>query len=49
MGRSRETGTLEKGKAADLVLLDADPTLDIRNTQKIFKVMQAGEWIADIP
>ena len=49
MGRSEETGTLEKGKTADLVILDADPTLDIRNTRKIFKVMRAGEWIADLP
>ncbi len=49
MGRSRQMGTLETGKTADLVLLDADPTLDIRNTRKIFKVMKAGEWITDIP
>ena len=49
MGRSSELGTLEKGKTADLVLLDADPTGDIRNTRKIFKVMRAGEWIAGIP
>ncbi len=49
MGRSGDVGTLEKGKAADLVLLDADPSLDIRNTRKIFRVMQAGEWIADSP
>jgi imidazolonepropionase-like amidohydrolase len=49
MGKSEETGTLEEGKTADLVLLDADPTLDIRNTRKIFRVMKAGEWIADIP
>lgn len=45
MGRSREVGTLEKGKAADIVLLDADPVLDIRNTRKIFKVMKAGRWV----
>jgi len=45
MGRETEVGTLEKGKVADIVLLHADPVRDIRNTQKIFKVMRAGKWI----
>ena len=49
MGSSPEVGTLEKGKAADLVLLDADPSLDIRNTRNIFRVMRAGLWVADSP
>ncbi len=44
MGRQAEIGTLEKGKFADLVILDADPIADIRNTRKIFKVMKAGEF-----
>jgi imidazolonepropionase-like amidohydrolase len=44
MGRQSEVGTLEKGKYADLVILDADPLADIRNTKKIFKVMKAGEF-----
>jgi imidazolonepropionase-like amidohydrolase len=43
MGRQAEVGTLEKGKFADLVILDADPLADIKNTRKIFKVMKAGE------
>jgi imidazolonepropionase-like amidohydrolase len=45
MGRENEAGTLAKGKMADIVLLHADPARDIRNTQKIFKVMKAGQWI----
>jgi imidazolonepropionase-like amidohydrolase len=45
MGRQNEVGTLEKGKYADLVILDADPIADIRNTRKIFKVMKAGEFL----
>ena len=45
MGRENEVGTLEKGKFADLVILDADPLADIKNTRKIFKVMKAGEFI----
>jgi len=44
MGRQNEVGTLEKGKYADLVILDADPIADIKNTRKIFKVMKAGEF-----
>jgi imidazolonepropionase-like amidohydrolase len=44
MGRQAEVGTLEKGKFADLVILDADPAADIKNTRKIFKVMKAGEF-----
>jgi len=44
MGRQSEVGTLEKGKYADLVILDADPLADIKNTRKIFKVMKGGEF-----
>jgi hypothetical protein len=43
--REHETGTVEAGKVADLVLLDADPTRDIRNTTKIRGVMVRGEWL----
>jgi imidazolonepropionase-like amidohydrolase len=39
-----ERGTIEKGKIADLVLLDANPLEDIRNTQKIAGVMVRGKW-----
>jgi cytosine/adenosine deaminase-related metal-dependent hydrolase len=45
MGRGSEVGTLTKGKIADLVLMNADPVINIRNTQKIFKVMKAGRWV----
>jgi imidazolonepropionase-like amidohydrolase len=44
MGRQAEVGTLEKGKYADLVILDGDPLADIKNTRKIFKVMKGGEF-----
>jgi hypothetical protein len=39
-----DRGTVEKGKIADLVLLDANPLEDIRNTQKIAGVMARGKW-----
>jgi imidazolonepropionase-like amidohydrolase len=42
MGRSRELGRLEPGLLADLLLLDANPLTDIRNTRRIAMVMQGG-------
>jgi len=49
MGRGSEVGTLSKGKLADLVLVSGDPVINIRNTQKIYKVMKAGRWIEPGP
>ncbi|HTS77916.1 MAG TPA: amidohydrolase family protein [Bryobacteraceae bacterium] len=37
-------GTVEKGKSADLVLLDANPLEDISNTQKIAGVVMRGRY-----
>jgi imidazolonepropionase-like amidohydrolase/Tol biopolymer transport system component len=37
-----DLGTLEPGKLADLVILNADPTQDIRNSDQIDKVMLNG-------
>jgi imidazolonepropionase-like amidohydrolase len=42
MGMEREVGTVQPGKAADLVLLDADPLADISNTRRISAVIAAG-------
>ena len=38
-------GTLEAGKVADLIVLNADPLADIRNTLAIDRVMRLGEWV----
>lgn len=38
-------GTIEQHKRADLVLLDADPLADIKNTRKIAGVMLRGRWM----
>jgi imidazolonepropionase-like amidohydrolase len=38
-------GSISTGKAADLLLLDADPTADINNTIRINSVMRAGRWV----
>jgi len=42
LGYQKDVGSLEVGKLADLVVLDADPTVDIRNTEKIHRVMLGG-------
>jgi imidazolonepropionase-like amidohydrolase len=42
---SGDFGTLAKGKRADIVLLDADPLADIRNTRKINKVWVGGRAV----
>ncbi len=38
-------GTIEKGKFADLVLLDANPLADISNTKKIAAVIINGHYL----
>lgn len=39
-------GTIESGKRADLVLLNANPLKDIRNASKIEGVMVRGKWFS---
>jgi imidazolonepropionase-like amidohydrolase len=44
LGMQNSLGTVETGKLADLVLLDANPLEDIRNTQKISGVFMQGHY-----
>jgi imidazolonepropionase-like amidohydrolase len=41
-GRAQDSGTIEVGRIADLVLLEADPLADIRHTRRIAMVMLRG-------
>jgi imidazolonepropionase-like amidohydrolase len=40
-----ELGTIEAGKLADILLLDADPLADIRNIRKLRTVMKEGRIV----
>jgi imidazolonepropionase-like amidohydrolase len=44
-GTLAHTGTIEVGKQADLILLDANPLTDIRNSAKQSGVMVRGRWL----
>jgi len=46
LGATDSLGTIEKGKIADLILLNADPLTDIRNTQKIQAVFVNGKYLS---
>jgi imidazolonepropionase-like amidohydrolase len=41
----KDLGTLEKGKIANLLVLNADPRMDITNTRKIASVYLAGKEV----
>ncbi|HKV08753.1 MAG TPA: amidohydrolase family protein [Thermoanaerobaculia bacterium] len=45
LGKDKDLGTVEKGKLADLVLLEASPLEDIHNTRKIEAVVFGGKLL----
>ncbi|MFM7272529.1 MAG: amidohydrolase family protein [Gammaproteobacteria bacterium] len=42
LGRDATLGSIEEGKIADLLLVEADPRADIRNLRRIVQVVKAG-------
>jgi imidazolonepropionase-like amidohydrolase len=47
LGMADSLGTVEAGKLADLVLLDADPLADIRNARRIHAVIANGRVVRE--
>jgi imidazolonepropionase-like amidohydrolase len=45
LGVAGDRGTVEAGKRADLLLLDADPLADVANTRKIDAVILGGRYL----
>ena len=43
IGLDKDLGSLEAGKLADLIVLDANPLMDIRNIKRIKYVMRNGQ------
>jgi imidazolonepropionase-like amidohydrolase len=43
--QDKESGTIQAGKRADLILLSANPGEDIRNLRKVALKMVNGEWV----
>ncbi len=46
LGISADRGTVEAGKRADLLLLDADPFADVSNTRRISAVIVGGRYLS---
>jgi imidazolonepropionase-like amidohydrolase len=42
MGLDKETGTVEAGKRADLILVEGNPLADIRDLRKVSRVIVGG-------
>lgn len=48
-GVAQKTGTLEKGKLADIIAMPGDPLIDITATERVFFVMKEGKIIRNGP
>jgi imidazolonepropionase-like amidohydrolase len=45
MGANRDVGRIATGFLGDILILDADPTQNIRNTRQIWRLIQGGRII----
>jgi imidazolonepropionase-like amidohydrolase len=45
LGIAQKTGTLEKGKLADVIAMPGDPTADITATERVSFVMKDGKFL----
>jgi imidazolonepropionase-like amidohydrolase len=48
LGGAKQFGTLQAGRRADFVVLDANPLDDIHNTEKLSAVWQAGKTVPSV-
>jgi imidazolonepropionase-like amidohydrolase len=48
MGRLREVGTIEPGKVADIMVLDANPLVDIENARRVAATILAGTLVTTV-
>jgi len=49
LGVEAESGSLAPGKRGDVLLLDADPLVDIHNTRKVWRTVAAGAVYVPAP
>jgi imidazolonepropionase-like amidohydrolase len=49
LGITQKTGTLEKGKLADIIAMPGDPTADITATEHVWFIMKEGKIIRNGP
>jgi imidazolonepropionase-like amidohydrolase len=47
LGSTKDTGTIEAGKFADIVAVNGDPLKDISRMEHVVFVMKGGELIKD--
>jgi imidazolonepropionase-like amidohydrolase len=45
LNATKDLGTIEVGKLADMVVVEGDPLVDIRNARRVRKVIRGGEVI----
>jgi imidazolonepropionase-like amidohydrolase len=43
IGRESELGQIAPGMLADVLLLEANPLSDIRNTRRVYRVIRGGQ------